>query len=428
MGGETAVKGRLTSKKKAWAMAAAVVAGSMVILAGCVRQTNIPIVSERTAEDPNSSEAQKAKGEPEAEKQGDRGQEEGGLTGLIKEQTKAPERYQVHIQGEDVTVTADVEVDVPKTDKICLNYVEYSPYTDEELEQIKGILEEELTDEELTYTFDLSAGDSENLPIIWLSATDVSDGAGGAGNSDDLSEFPITEAELEQLEAALASKAERLLQKMDLKDFSLESTRWRQLSVSGGASWTLSGQYGVRLYYSRIVGDLPLVNSERGRGSLRPRSQYVEFLYRADGTLLAVKNIGRERIEDSSEYAGFLLPFSSVSQIFEQCMRTLKIHGDFEGKQPHIYLTVTDVKLAYGMEYGDRIGDMPQTYGRKGKLVPVWVFYGIVEQGYQKPDGTDSGIPRIPLGGGMAEAILSINGENGTIYGEPPAFAIPPQV
>ena len=137
------MKGRLTSKKKAWAMAAAVVAGSMVILAGCVRQTNIPIVSERTAEDPNSSEAQKAKGEPEAEKQGDRGQEEGGLTGLIKEQTKAPERYQVHIQGEDVTVTADVEVDVPKTDKICLNYVEYSPYTDEELEQIKGILEEE---------------------------------------------------------------------------------------------------------------------------------------------------------------------------------------------------------------------------------------------------------------------------------------------
>ena len=70
----------------------------------------------------------------------------------------------------------------------------------------------------------------------------------------------------------------------------------------------------------------------------------------------------------------------------------------------------------------------PQTYGRKGKLVPVWVFYGIVEQGYQNPDGTDSGIPRIPLGGGMTEAILSINGENGTIYGEPPAFAIPPQV
>ncbi|MCI8516391.1 MAG: hypothetical protein HFG75_05930 [Hungatella sp.] len=415
-----------TDKKEKWAIAAALVMGSMVIQTGCVRQTDIPIVSEKTEETKGGGEAEAEKqgGNEEGErKQGEKQQEGREQAGLIREQAEVPERYQISIEEEDITITADVRVEVPETESICLKDVEYSPYSDQELEQIRDILEEELgsrvqadgsqniqvsgdgkdsessfhiyaTSEGLTYTLDLRAGDSQNMPVIWLSATDVSDGTGGDKDPDDLSGCPMTEAEMGRLQAVLENKAEQLLQKMNLNDFRLESARWRQISVSENYSWTLSGQYGVRLYYGRRIGELPLVNSQQRQGSLKPRSQYVEFLYREDGTLLTVKNIGRERIMDTSEHTGFLLPFSSVSQVFEQCMRSANVHGNTEtqvmeevelrpeearvlnkqyaGKKPHIYLEVTGVKLAYGLEYDDRVEDMPQTNGKKGS----WSRYG----------------------------------------------------
>lgn len=338
--------------------------------------------------------------------------------------------------------------------------MEYSPYTDQELDQIGKVLWEELglaegtgdpKDSEgdsriyrwsadLMYSLDLKAGDSQMTPVVWLSATDVSDGIGSAGDPDDLSACPMTETEMAQLQAVLENKAEQLLEKMGLKDFSLESARWRQLSVSNHYSWTLSGQYGVRLYYGRKIDDMPLVNSGRKTGSLKPASQYVEFLYREDGTLLTVKNIGREKITDSSEYADSFISFSSVSGIFEQCMRTLKVdwdtgtkaadearagsdmgpvliegHGD-AGEKPHVYLTVTDVDLAYCVKCDERNEDALQTDGKMGKLTPVWVFYGTAEQGYQNPDGTRAEIPGQTLSGGKM-LLLAVGGEDGTVYG-----------
>ena len=153
-------------------------------------------------------------------------------------------------------------------------------------------------------------------------------------------------------------------------------------------------------------------------------AQYVEFLYKEDGTLLSVKNIGREELRVTSEYAEFLLPFSSVSQVFEQCMKTRPINPEadlksdisiltegYPGAVPHDYLTITEVKLAYGLEYGEADGGT-------GKLVPVWAFYGREERGFQDQNGVELMIPRTSLNGGKSELLLVVKAQNGSVYGK----------
>ena len=80
---------------------------------------------------------------------------------------------------------------------------------------------------------------------------------------------------------------------------------------------------------------------------------------------------------DTREYAGFLLPFSAVSQIFEQCMKSSVTDEDMTEMGSHTYLAVTEVKLAYRREFKGQAGS--QDGG--GRLVPVWAFYGITEKG-----------------------------------------------
>ena len=157
--------------------------GGMVVLAGCVRQTDVPIVSEKTEshqeslEEKETGEGQGSEtGKPEGEEQ------EGQEKGLIREQAEVPERYRVSVKGEDVTVTADVEVGVPEVDRVCLKDVEYSPYTDQELSQISKVLGEELGLARWTGHVQnaMASGDpgnsednSEGNSVIYLSAADL---------------------------------------------------------------------------------------------------------------------------------------------------------------------------------------------------------------------------------------------------------------
>ena len=76
-----------------------------------------------------------------------------------------------------------------------------------------------------------------------------------------------------------------------------------------------------------------------------------------------------------------------------------------------------DVELAYCLKYDEGNGDVPQTEGQKGKLAPVWVFYGTAERGYQNSDGTKAGILGEPLSGGTKMLLLAVGGEDGTVYG-----------
>lgn len=416
------MKKRQGDKRKVWAVAAAW--GSVLVLSGCVRQTDIPIVTERKEQALESQEEHETE-MPAEETQADR-------LVLIREQAEVPERYEISFENEDITITADVEVEVPETDRISLKAVEYTAYTEEELETFKKILGQELGVQEwipmdsweggvrmsfhspdFAYNLSMGAGGGQDVPVIWLLDTDISDGGNGDWDPGDLTGCPMSEAERGELQAVLEEKARQLLQKLGLEDLTLEGAWWRQLSVGDKFSWALSGQYGVRLRYSRKFGELPMASMGQGHGLLKADPQYVEFLYREDGRLLVVKNIGREQVGKTWEYTDFLLPFSSVSQIFEQCMKNMEADGDtgtetYGGKKNHMYLTVTDVKLAYHLECEGQNEDMPMTYERKGKLVPVWAFYGTVETGEE----------RSSLNEGRETLLLAIHGENGTIYGK----------
>lgn len=419
-------------------LAAAIGAVSILAMAGCVRQTDTPIVSEKSEKSQEGEEAW----EEDSQQTTEEGQISEGETISIRDQAGAPDTYETYLESEDITIMAKARVEVPDRDRIPLADAEYTPYTGEEMESIQELIGEELGIEEWVkrsesspqlydssdgaYALAMGAGEDEETPMVWLTSSTLSDGNNAGDDADDLSGFSGGERGWTELEAGMVKKAERLLEKMGMEDFYLDKVRWRQLSVRGNYSWSLSGQYGVRLYYRRKIEDIPVVGGSR--------TQYAEFLYKEDGTLLSLKNIGRESIHVKTENAGFLLPFLSVSQVFEQCIKTPESDSDLgigpsddldfiwemgslgenisilepsSPGTPHIYLTVTDVKLAYKTEYED---------GNRGKLVPVWAFYGTVERGYKNQDGSEAEGFRSPLSSETETLFLMVGVEDGTIY------------
>ena len=423
-------EGRAKPWSRRWAAAAM---EAVFAMTGCVQQTDVPIVSEKTKGTPDTS-GQTRKEETGQNGTGQNGAEQDGAmkeqAGPIRQLAEVPEIYEAHIEEENITITADVTIEVPETDRIPLMDVRSLPYTEEELEKLQEILKQEIgvgdwveqsRDDPRTYEssdgvyiLSLGAGDRQKPPMFWLMCPGISDGTGGGDDPDDLSGFSVTGDDRKLLQAELEEKAEMLLEKMGLENFCLEDARWRRLSVSEHSSWSMSEQWGVRLYYRRKIGDMEVVN-DTGEYSLPGlRTQYVEFLYREDKTLLAVKDIGRESVTDTREYAGFLLPFLAVSQIFEQCMKSSVTDEDMTEMGSHTYLAVTEVKLAYRREFKGQAGS--QDGG--GRLVPVWAFYGITEKGYQDHVGGEAAIFPIAAGQGKETLLLTINAEDGTIYGK----------
>lgn len=413
-------------KKKQTAKRASFLIGAILYtLAGCVKQTNTPIVSEKME---GAQESRVGEEGTQGEKQGMAANAE-----KVRQQADVPETYTLEICSEDITIMGNVSVETPEKERIPVVEVQYLPYTQEELDEIKELLKEEVgitewtlksqdnpktyMSPDQTYTLSLARGNKQERPMVWLSCPGISDGSNKEDEVMDLSGFSMSENDRKAFQQEMEGKAKHLMEEMGMKDFHLEEVRWRQLSVSKDHSWSLSGQYGLRLYYRRKVEDMILVDNE-----WEYPAQYVEFLYKEDGTLLSVKNIGREELRVTPEYVEFLLPFSSVSQVFEQCMKTRQIDAEtnarsdisvltegYPGAVPHGYLTITEVKLAYGLEYGE---------GGKGKLVPVWAFYGREERGFQDQSGVELKIPRTSLNGSKSELLLVVNAENGSVYGE----------
>ncbi len=418
--------GGINLKKKQTAKRASFLIGAILYtLAGCVKQTNTPIVSEKME---GAQESRVGEEGTQGEKQGMAANAE-----KVRQQADVPETYTLEIRSEDITIMGNVSVETPEKERIPVVEVQYLPYTQEELDEIKELLKEEVEITEWTlksqdnpktymspdqtYTLSLAKGNKQERPMVWLSCPGISDGSSKEGEAMDLSGFSMSENDRKAFQQEVEGRAKHLMEEMGMKDFHLEEVRWRQLSVSKDYSWSLSGQYGLRLYYRRRMEDMILVDNE-----WEYPAQYVEFLYKEDGTLLSVKNIGREELRVTPEYVEFLLPFSSVSQVFEQCMKTRQIDAEtnarsdisvltegYPGAVPHGYLTITEVKLAYGLEYGE---------GGKGKLVPVWAFYGREEIGFQDQSGVELKIPRTSLNGSKSELLLVVNAENGSVYGE----------
>ena len=187
-------------------------------------------------------------------------------------------------------------------------------------------------------------------------------------------------------------------------------------------------------------------------------SQYVEFVYAQDGELVELKDINRETVVKEREEEGFLLPFSAVTEIFEQYAKTYfeqskpgipdadevsqlqeadsgktkakagdetQIQAADSGKtkakagdetqiqaadsaalewepestrpstllpvspEPRTYILVSEVRLEYLLTYEVDQGNTTD----RGRLEPVWSFYGDVVITDQNWDKLENGSP-----------------------------------
>ncbi|WP_147348041.1 DUF6034 family protein [Clostridium sp. AM58-1XD] len=439
---------------------------------GCIPQTEVPIISEKTGETEGKKIVSEDETPPDNETiSGKKQEEEEQEKGLIKDITEAPERYKAEVSGDQIKVTADAYVDIPKVSEAPVIEIEASCYQTEDYTKYLTLLENEIGTLEWTantglikdtkkdtkkdtegfdvdetssngqYHFSFHTGINRNgTPMIWLTNTKLRDGTNGEFDNRDLSGFSLTEEEREKREIELKKRSEELIADFSEGDFRLESGQWKRLSSSESGRWVPSSQYGYRMVYVRSVGEIPVIN-HRYRSAFSEISapvQYMEILYTSDGTLLEFKNINKEVVKKNEtgtdKKENFLLPFSAVSQIFEQYMKSyyfvhnMKPEYSYpndeslysiaaEGMESCVYADVTKVEFGYRLEYDGWDYQTGDKGSGTGRLVPVWSFYGTASIGYVNKDGTDSGSTKGQLSAEQESLLLAVNAGDGTIYG-----------
>lgn len=316
---------------------------------GCSSQQGEPVIAERTsqAEQPQGGkEISDAGGETkgaDAEKPEKR----------LAEQTEAPARYETKLIGETMRLEADAAVKVPEVYAAPVLRVEREkPYTEEDFARFKEVVSEaegiqwneneyppekntdlnSCTSKDDRYFVSFSKGPGGETPLIWLNQRQLSHGSGDSFDATDLSDMTLSAQEREQIEGEMQKKAEKILAGLGLEHFELRSSQWRALSRSTDYKWVPDGRYGLKLSYCRNVDGIPEPSGGGASWGMGPAlSQYVEFVYAQDGELVELKDINRETVVKEREEEGFLLPFSAVTEIFEQYAKTY-----FEQSKPGI--------------------------------------------------------------------------------------------
>lgn len=427
-------------KRNPAVLSAAALTGIVICisLGACGRRPKEPVVAEKTTEagslSPSLSESvQETIGGNQGESSGGTGSQP--LSSLVE----APERYRAEVRGEHAALTADAEIIIPDAVSIPVFKAETVPYSEGDYTHFKRITEaaagirwgEDTIEsrqvsnlsEDGSYFLSFVDGTMEGTtPILWMHSRLFSAGSSADFNSADISGLTLTDEEKKQTENKITEKAQELLGQLNAGSFVLKSCRWRHLLETNAAKQrTASGQYGLQLKYVRLHQGIPVTGSVPSLlGTYVPSAQYVELLYHSDGTLLVVKDIDRQKIDSEGENGRFLLPFASVSEIFEQYCKTY--YNDDNHTVPkaivpnqtaivenpvlipytdenHAAIKVTKVMLEYRFQRDPGAEEIT-----KGKLIPVWNFYGSLELWGQNQ--TRDGL------------LVSIHAEDGTIYGD----------
>ena len=430
-------------------------------VSGCIRQTDVPIIAEKASQGESAGEGDSAghSGTQNGADGGDSSVTQNDANGTTAENpiiflAKPPERYQTSVREGTLEISADAPVILPEISRIPILEVEKEPYKKEDcnaaLELLKGETgvtdweggesAQSYTSEDGNYQFSFGQGSGANYtPMMWLTNLVYSDGSNGEWDAADVSDFALTGTAREAREAELKKKAEDFLQRLSLSDFHLESAQWRRISTAknGGA---LTDDYGLRLTYVRSFEGIPVINREAGWASdLMAPSQYVEFLDREDGTLLRMKDINRERVSANLGAADTLLSFGDAAQIFEQYLKYYETVYDKDiltipkqadgyytyiptespsGQNAVLSIDVSKVQFAYQLLYDEEDNEAPEPPA-KGRLVPVWAFYGTptVTCAYWSEDG-GSVSARLTPPTADDGLLLTVNAVDGTVYGK----------
>lgn len=421
---------------------------------GCSSQQGEPVIAERT------SQAEQPRGGKEISDAGGetKGADEEKPERRLSEQTEAPALYEMKLIGETMRLEADAAVKVPEVYAAPVLRVEREkPYTEEDFARFKEVVSEaegiqwneneyppekntdlnSCTSEDDRYFVSFSKGSGGETPLIWLNQRQLSHGSGDSFDATDLSDMTLSAQEREQIEGEMQKKAEKILTGLGLEHFELRSSQWRALSRSTDYKWVPDGRYGLKLSYCRNVGGIPEPSGGGAAWGMAPAlSQYVEFVYAQDGELVELKDINRETVVKEQDEEGFLLPFSAVTEIFEQYAKTYfeqskpgipdadevsQIQEADSGKtkakagdksqlqaadsatsewetesirlstllpvspEPRTYILVSEVRLEYLLTYEVDHGNTTD----RGRLEPVWSFYGdvvITDQNWDKPE------------------------------------------
>lgn len=406
---------------------------------GCSSQQGEPVIAERT------SQAEQPQGGKEIS---DAGGETKGADAKepekrLAEQMEAPARYETKLIGETMRLEADAAVKVPEAYAAPVLRVEREmPYTEEDFTRFKEVVSEvegiqwnenkyppekntdlnSCTSKDDWYFVSFSKGPGGETPLIWLNQRQLSHGSGDSFDAMDLSDMTLSAQEREQIEGKMQKKAEKILAGLGLEHFELRSSQWRALSRSTDYKWVPDGRYGLKLSYCRNVDGIPEPGGGAAWGMGPALSQYVEFVYAQDGELVELKDINRETVVKEREEEGFLLPFSAVTEIFEQYAKTYfeqskpgipdadevsqlqaadSATSEWETEsmrpstllpvspEPRTYILVSEVRLEYLLAYEVDQGNTTD----RGRLEPVWSFYGDVVITDQNWDKLDNGSP-----------------------------------
>lgn len=416
-----------------------VISAAAAVMSGCVRQTDTPIVAEKKENlTGNQAESREAPSPNAAF-----GQEDS----VFRQIGTLPLTYQTKIQESGLDLEANAPVIIPDVSRIPLFTVENAPYPNDDCDTMLELISEETgsaqwtrekssltqlcTSSDDSYLFSFCQGDnSTSTPIMWLTNLNYSDATYGGFDPNDLSDFSMSDEEREALETNLKEKAEDFLNKMNQGQFLLKSARWKK--ISSAEKWEFTGKYGLRMTYVRSIGGIPVLTKGSGWASEPfPNAQYVDFVYMEDGTLLEMKSINHERLVSERGYVDFLLPFDSISQIFEQYIKYYQTIYEppysytadtSAGQKLHLYIDVTKVEFAYQLQYEGFNSETSDKGTGKGSLVPVWAFYGTLKIGYDfaedAPNSQASGSYAIANTGTNDALLLTINAKDGTIYGK----------
>ncbi len=451
--------------------------------AGCTRETEEPVIAERTEAPAETAERTEALaetatedgtsgggqleggGQPEGDGQegtraGDEregsaqagsgnqarsGQPWSGRKTLAQ-QTEAPARYRTQVNGAQVEIAADVPVLVPAAQEAPgRTVIRAVPYTPEDFEAFKRVVgqaekinwgENQLNEEQRGgYTnctstdekYYVSFRDKGDVPFIWLNSRRISYGSGNGSDAGDLSGMKMDDSGRRRLERELTGKAESLLEDLGLGDFRQMQIKWRSLSESKGGGWVPDGRYALVMRYCKTAdGILEPANRVAVWGEVPPNAQYVDIVYADDGQLIELKDINHVQYGETVGTDDFLLPFSAITEIFEQYAKSYysthtpgyELQGEdqlmarSQDLKTCAYVKLSGVKLEYRAAYQ---GENEEN--QSGRLEPVWNFYGGITVGYRDAGGVESEVQRAGLTAEDDLLLVSISAADGRVYG-----------
>lgn len=205
--------------------------------------------------------------------------------------------------------------------------------------------------------------------------------------------------------------AQKLLREWGMEEYQVQTAWWMKTSYSDRPD-----QYRYQIRCTPVFQGIPLGWSGGilGEESAKMSLPYARFDYLEDGTLDVVCLVGKADIRPGKDREMFLLPFKAAGELFEQyardCVKRMADEsgkaGEMTGRQPDMtkgqeavpepfragrfagHIHVTRVTMEYA---GAKNRDF--SAGRKEEpetdsLVPVWTFYGYVEEKHQPERAT----------------------------------------